>query len=110
MKIMSILPLPSPTGYRLWPLLCKPWFWSQWWQDVLFVHWPVSPAFLRPHLPRELEIDTWEGAGWVSAVFFHMRRVRPRWLPPVRVVSNFAELNFRTYVRRADKPGVYFLS
>jgi uncharacterized protein len=39
-----------------------------------------------------------------------MARVRPRFLPPLSPVSNFLELNLRTYVRAADKPGVYFLS
>jgi len=47
---------------------------------------------------------------WVSAVAFHMARVRPRGLPPLPPVSNFLELNLRTYVRLDDKPGVFFLS
>src|SRR5437879_11235215 len=47
---------------------------------------------------------------WVSAVAFHMARVRPRGLPPLPPVSDFLELNLRTYVRLDDKPGVFFLS
>jgi uncharacterized protein YqjF (DUF2071 family) len=39
-----------------------------------------------------------------------MRRVRPRWLPPFPPVSDFLELNLRTYVRLDDRPGVFFLS
>jgi hypothetical protein len=51
-----------------------------------------------------------EGTAWVSLVAFNMARVRPRWLPPVPAVSDFLELNLRTYVRLEDKPGVFFLS
>jgi uncharacterized protein YqjF (DUF2071 family) len=47
---------------------------------------------------------------WVSAVAFHMARVRRRWLLPLSPVSDFLELNLRTYVRLDDKPGVFFLS
>ncbi len=65
---------------------------------------------LRLHVPPSLDIETTEGTAWVSAVAFRMARVRPRFLPPFSPVSNFLELNLRTYVRVADKPGVYFFS
>jgi uncharacterized protein YqjF (DUF2071 family) len=39
-----------------------------------------------------------------------MAGVRPRWLPALGAISNFPELNFRTYVRHNGKPGIYFLS
>jgi len=39
-----------------------------------------------------------------------MARVRPRFLPPVSWVSDFLELNLRTYVRSGDRPGIFFLS
>jgi uncharacterized protein YqjF (DUF2071 family) len=61
-------------------------------------------------VPADLEIDTWEGAGWVSSVAFRLERVRPRWLPSFRPVSNFPELNLRTYVLYHGEPAIYFLS
>jgi uncharacterized protein YqjF (DUF2071 family) len=39
-----------------------------------------------------------------------MEGVRPRWLPAVPWLSAFPELNVRTYVTFAGKPGVYFFS
>lgn len=51
-----------------------------------------------------------DGSAWVSVVPFRMRNVRPRYLPAIGPLSNFTELNVRTYVRAEGKPGVFFLS
>src|SRR5262245_43574036 len=85
------------------------WIWAQRWLDLLFLHWRVPPAALRPQLPRDLAIDTYGGDAWVSLVLFRLK-VRPRWLPFVPGISNMLELNLRTYVRAANSPGIYFLS
>jgi len=39
-----------------------------------------------------------------------MTNVSPRGVPSLPYVSEFAELNVRTYVRVADRPGIYFFS
>jgi uncharacterized protein len=88
----------------------QPWLWSQRWLDLLFAHWRVPVAALRPHIPVDLEIDTRDGAAWVSVVAFRLDRVRRRWLPPVWPASAFAELNLRTYVHHRGEPGICFLS
>jgi len=56
-----------------------------------------------------LEIDTFDGAAWLSLVLFRLR-VRPRWLPFVPGLSSLTELNLRTYVHREGRPGIWFLS
>jgi uncharacterized protein YqjF (DUF2071 family) len=83
---------------------------SQTWEHLLFAHWPVSPAALRPLVPEPLELDTLEGAAWVGVVPFLMSGVRARLLPPVPGASEFPELNVRTYVRHAGVSGVFFFS
>ncbi len=111
-----MISVPSPdqilkrTAHRPWPPPRRPWLWSQGWRDLLFCHWAVPVEALRPHVPRSLEIDELNDTAWVSLVAFRMTQVRPRWLPSLRPVSDFLELNFRTYVRSGDKPGVLFLS
>lgn len=97
-------------AHRPGALPSRPWRWSQGWRDLLFCHWAVPLQALRSHVPPSLEIDVMEGTAWVSIVAFQMCNVRPRWLPPLPPVSNFLELNLRTYVRFHDRPGVYFLS
>lgn len=98
------------TAHRPWPPPQRPWRWSQGWKDLLFCHWAVPAESLRSHVPSCLEIDTKDGSAWVSAVAFHMTGVRPRRLPAMPPVSDFLELNLRSYVRWEDKPGVFFLS
>lgn len=83
---------------------------AQTWSDLLFAHWPVPVEALRPLLPADLPLDTFDGAAWLGVVPFRMSGVHPRHLPPLPWVSAFPELNVRTYVTRDDRPGVYFFS
>ncbi len=80
------------------------------WHDLLFMHWPVPLGLLRPHIPASLEIDTYEGQAWLAVVPFRMSNIHPRGLFPVPWLSDFAELNVRTYVIKDGKPGVWFFS
>lgn len=83
----------------------------QTWTNLLFVHWRVPEEEVRPLIPPELTLDTWEGDAWVGLVAFYMSGVRPWWSPPVPGVSNFCETNLRTYVHyRGRDPGVWFIS
>ncbi len=83
----------------------------QTWSDLAFLHWKVPPEILRPLIPSELEVDTFDGTAWVGLVPFYMSNVRPRLLPPLPGLSYFCETNVRTYVHRQGKdPGVWFFS
>jgi uncharacterized protein YqjF (DUF2071 family) len=70
----------------------------------------MSVDALRGQVPAGIEIDTYDGEGWVGVIPFWMSGVRPRWTPSLPRVSTFPELNVRTYVKSADKPGVFFFS
>jgi uncharacterized protein YqjF (DUF2071 family) len=83
---------------------------AQSWHDLLFVHWPVDPAALRPLVPRGLDLDTFDGAAWLGVVPFRMTGIRVRGLLPVPTLSAFAELNVRTYVTAGGRAGVWFFS
>jgi uncharacterized protein YqjF (DUF2071 family) len=83
---------------------------AQSWHDLLFAHWPVSVASLRPHIPSLLEIDTFEGHAWIAVVPFRMSGVRLRGTPTFPWFSAFPELNVRTYVSVEGKAGVWFFS
>ncbi|MBK8015035.1 MAG: DUF2071 domain-containing protein [Deltaproteobacteria bacterium] len=97
-------------AHRPWPMPDSPWMMTMSWQNLLFAHWPISPAVLRPHIPACFDVDTFDGEGWISVVPFIMSDVGPRGLSRLPWVSKFAELNVRTYVRHKDKAGVYFFS
>lgn len=80
------------------------------WHDLLFMHWPVKAEVLRHMIPDSLRLDTFDGHAWLGVVPFSMSEVRPRFLPSVGFVSDFPEINLRTYVTADGKPGVWFFS
>jgi len=83
---------------------------KQTWHDLLFAHWPLPPERLRPLIPTQLALDTFDGQCWVGVIPFWMSGIRARGVAPLPGLSRFPELNVRTYVRYGGKPGVYFFS
>jgi uncharacterized protein len=81
------------------------------WNTLLFAHWRVDVDALRPLIPPALSLDIFDGSAWIAVVPFTMSHTHPV-LAPVNVphVSDFVELNVRTYVTREGKPGVWFFS
>lgn len=74
------------------------------WRRLLFAHWPVPAARLRPLVPSALDIDEFEASAWISLVAFVVQTARPPWVA-------FQETNIRTYVHLNGRaPGVYFFS
>lgn len=102
--------LLSNVQHRPWPLPKAPWRFYQEWNKAVFLHWQVTRDALRPLVPLEFELDEMDDNCWVSIVAFSMAEVRPRYFPAWAPVSDFHELNIRTYVKRNGKSGVYFLS
>jgi hypothetical protein len=82
----------------------------QTWRDLLFAHWALPPERLASLVPASLTLDLHEGRAFLGIVPFRMERIRLRGLPSILGLSAFPELNVRTYVVAAEKPGVLFLS
>lgn len=83
----------------------------QTWRQLLFLHWIVDPDVLSAELPDGLHLDLFEGKAYLGVVPFYMRNIRPRGLTTFPGLSNFLELNVRTYVHDdAGDPGVWFFS
>ncbi|MBA2693755.1 MAG: DUF2071 domain-containing protein [Rubrobacter sp.] len=97
-------------SHRPYPLSSSPWGISMSWHDVLFMHWPVPEESLRSLIPPRLRLDTFEGSAWLGVVPFRMSGVRPRFSPSVPILSDFPEINLRTYVTADGRPGVWFFS
>lgn len=94
----------------LYPRPHGPSIFHQRWSDLAFLHWPVEPRHVRPLLPAALELETFDGAAWLGLTPFRVTRMRPALLPSLPVVGDMLELNFRTYVRHGDVPGVWFFA
>ena len=98
-------------SHRPWPMPDRPWVMTQTWHDLLFAHWPIDPHEMRPKVPPEFELDLFGGMAWIGIVPFYMTNVAPRGIPSLPWVSEFPELNVRTYVHRGGRdPGVWFFS
>ena len=105
----DILPIQNRLAERDLPKL--PTIMYQRWEELLFLHWAFDPRIIAKVLPPGLRVDTFDGMAWIGIVPFSMRNVRPRFLPPVPGLSNFPELNLRTYVvDKHGRPGVWFYS
>jgi uncharacterized protein len=98
------------TTHRPWPLPASPWRWRQSWLDLAFLHRRIAAEQIRPHLPGELRLQTFDGSAWIGLVPFRMAGVGPRVLGPLPLLPAFPELNLRTYVEYEGKPGVWFFS
>ncbi|HEV3307734.1 MAG TPA: DUF2071 domain-containing protein [Candidatus Sulfotelmatobacter sp.] len=83
---------------------------TQTWHDLLFAHWPLPAAVVRPLIPAPLTLETFDGQCWLGVIPFHMSGIRRCGLPALPGLSRFPELNVRTYVTYRGKSGVYFFS
>lgn len=81
------------------------------WRDLLFLHWEVDPEIIQLTLPEKLHVDTFEGRAYIGLTPFFVQDARPVFTPGIPTVSNFPEVNVRTYVFDNDgNPGVWFYS
>lgn len=102
--------LLEKVAHRPFPVPTAPWVMSQSWAQLLFAHWPIDADKMRQLIPESLDLDLFDGHAWIGVVPFAMRDVCPRYAPKVGPMSNFLELNVRTYVKRNGIAGVYFFS
>jgi uncharacterized protein YqjF (DUF2071 family) len=87
-----------------------PWVAAQRWEQVLFVNWRVPESLIRPLVPSGLELDRYGDETWLSLLPLRMAHVHLHGMPPLPELTDFPELNLRTYVRKDGVPGVWFFS
>jgi uncharacterized protein YqjF (DUF2071 family) len=82
------------------------------WCSLLFMHWRIDAALLRPLIPERLTIDTYDGSAWIAIVPFTIRNMSPfpPKLPRIPGFNAMHELNVRTYATLDGVPGVWFFS
>ncbi len=100
----------SETKHRSFNYPKNKWRYYQEWNNALFLHWKVPFDALRNLVPQDLNLDTYDGEVYVSLVAFTMQKIRPRNLPAIKFISDFDEINVRTYIDNNNKKGVYFLN
>lgn len=83
------------------------------WRNLVMMNFVVSDELLKPYLPKDVELDAFEGKCYVSFVAFHFLNTKVKGIGfPFH--KDFAEINLRFYVRYKDgneiKRGVVFIS
>jgi uncharacterized protein YqjF (DUF2071 family) len=79
-------------------------FLSAEWRDLAMLNYLVPPDILLPLVPSGTELDSWQGATYVSIVGFRFVSTRVLGLSiPGHV--DFEEVNLRFYVRRQARDG-----
>lgn len=91
-------------------LIPNKWNYYQEWNDSIFLHFEVPFNLLKDIIPSELELDSFNNKHYISLVAFTMNKLHPKNLFSLSYISNFHEINIRTYVKRNDKYGVYFIN
>ena len=107
---MKVKEIESITDHRPFKIPEESWKYYQEWNQAIFMHWRISLDDLRALVPEVFEIDTFDGSPWISLVAFDMNNIGIKNIPKVPHISDFHELNIRTYIKYQGKPGVYFLS
>jgi uncharacterized protein len=80
------------------------------WRELLFAHWRVPTEELRRLVPAPLGVEEFDGSGWLGLTPFRLVDLRPRLLPALPGLSDFPEMNLRTYVRHEGRSGIYFFT
>lgn len=84
---------------------------KQEWHNLLFLHWPIPTSLIRHKIPKQLELDTYNDSAWIGIIPFQMQRLRPSFAFSLPPISNFTEINLRTYVKdKYNRKGVWFFS
>ena len=91
-------------------LIPHKWNYYQEWNDSVFLHFEIQYDLLIDLIPFGLELDSFNDKYYVSLVAFTMNELYPKNLFSIDYVSNFHEINIRTYVKRNNKHGVYFIN
>ncbi|MBE51379.1 MAG: hypothetical protein CMP51_06800 [Flavobacteriales bacterium] len=91
-------------------LISEKWNYYQEWNDSVFLHFEIPYDLLIDLIPLGLELDCFNEKCYVSLVAFTMNELFPKNLFPIDYISNFHEINIRTYVKKDHKHGVYFIN
>lgn len=83
---------------------------GQTWRSLLFAHWALPEDELRPHVPPELPLDTFDERAWLGITPFWLTGLQLVATPAFPRMSSFPELNVRTYVTLDERPGIFFFS
>lgn len=97
-------------SHRDTPLSLRTWQNYQEWHDTVLFHFEVPKEALEELIPKELTLDTFENKAWISIICYYVKNLHERNFFRIPFISNFTELNIRTYVKYNGLKATYLLS
>lgn len=83
-------------------------FLKAYWKNLILINYEVDPNILKPYVPKNTELDSFNGKYYVSVVGFMFMNTKVLGIKlPFHI--NFEEINLRLYVKHNDKRGVVFI-
>ena len=84
------------------------------WENIIMANYEIDPKILIPFLPKEVELDLFNGKCYISLVGFMFNNTK-LFNIPIPFFGNFEEINLRFYVKRTEennitKRGVVFIN
>ena len=81
------------------------------WRNLLFLHWEIDKDLIQQTLPPGLYTDTFNNKAYIGITPFMLKNLKLGILPPIPGISDFPEINVRTYVfDDSGIPGIWFYS
>lgn len=107
----KVTKLLQDTSNRYYKLPNKKWLFYQCWENTLLMHWAVAPDLLIKLLPNNIALDVYNHKAYMSIVLFDVTEFRSFFMNmKMPFVSDFKEINVRTYVTVNGVKGVCFFS
>jgi uncharacterized protein len=92
----------------------EPIFLTAEWRYLLLLNFEIDPPLLQKYIPKETQLDFFQGKTYVSLVGFRFLATKIRGRLAIPFHSDFEEINLRFYVRRIHqgevRRGVVFIS
>lgn len=82
------------------------------WENLVYINYCVEPSLIEHLLPRDIELDLYQGRAIISFVCFKFSNTKIYGIK-MPFHQDFPEINIRTYVkskRYKNKKGIYFIS
>src|SRR5712671_1307846 len=72
------------------------------WRDLIMLNYQVDPKLLEELVPRNTELDSFQGRTYISLVGFRFNDTKLFGSLPVPFHTDFEEVNLRFYVRHKE--------
>ena len=105
---MNIENILRSTDHRPWPIPANSWSYYQEWNNAIFLHWEVEAERAKKSMcQKNFKLTLYKESLGFLLLHLPWEKIRPKNLPYFNPISNFHEINIRTYVKSQRKKQVF---